>query len=80
MLNIPHSDKQSRRKASTTRQLHSGTLCLNATSSRKRELKAQAEVLRRGRVTVRREQRGISLPVVIETHRKQTRECIVGRE
>ena len=47
---------------------------------RERELQAQAEVLRGCRITARRQQWSVGLPVVIEAHGEQSRQCVVGRE
>ena len=48
--------------------------------SRQRELDAQAEILRCGRITAARQERGVSLTVIIETHGKEFAEGIIGRE
>lgn len=50
------------------------------TSSRQRELDAQAEILCGGRITAARQERGVSLTVIIETHGKEFAEGIIGRE
>lgn len=50
------------------------------TSSRQRELDAQAEILRCGRITAARQERGVGLTVIIETHGKEFAEGIIGRE
>ena len=48
--------------------------------SRQRELDAQAEILCGGRITAARQERGIGLTVIIETHGKEFAEGIIGRE
>ena len=50
------------------------------TSSRQRELDAQAEILRCSRITAARQERGVGLTVIIETHGKEFAEGIIGRE
>lgn len=50
------------------------------TSSRQRELDAQAEILCGGRITAARQERGVGLTVIIETHGKEFAEGIIGRE
>ena len=52
--------------------------CRRGASTSERELETEAEVLRSGRVTARRKQRSVGLAVVIEAHRKQAREGVVG--
>ena len=45
---------------------------------RETQLDIEAEVVGRGRITARRKERRIGLHVVVEAHRDQTREGVVG--
>lgn len=46
-------------------------ICKKTFLSRQRDFHGESEILRRGRVTARREQRRVRLAVEIETHREQ---------
>ena len=47
---------------------------------RETQLNIEAEVVGRGRITARRKERRIGLHIVVEAHRDQTREGVVGGE
>ena len=69
-----------KRKSKLPVQKVADRFCAFTSLSGQRELDAQAEILRRRRITAARKQRCVRLTVIIETHRKQLAECIVGRE
>ena len=50
------------------------------TSSRQRELDAQAEILRGRRITAARQERRIGLAIIVETHGKHLAQGIISRE
>ena len=56
--------------------LFSRIFCL----SRQRELDAQTEILRGGRITAARQERRIGLAIIVETHGEHLAQGIISRE
>lgn len=56
--------------------LFSRIFCLSC----QRELDAQTEILRGGRITAARQERGIGLAIIVETHGEHLAQGIISRE
>lgn len=56
--------------------LFSRIFCL----SRQRELDAQTEILRGRRITTARQERGVGLAIIVETHSEHLAQGIISRE